>query len=105
MGPPSYMRSVADRNVVVRRIPVLKLLITAATPFEMVCPWCVHGVHCVSTVCPWCVHGVSMVRPWCVHGVHMVCPRCVHGVTMVCPWRVQYCLTECIPTPTLQQPT
>jgi len=25
MGPPSYMRSVVDRNVVMRRIPVLRL--------------------------------------------------------------------------------
>jgi len=24
MGPPSYMRSIVDRNVVMRRIPVLK---------------------------------------------------------------------------------
>ena len=26
MGPPSYMRSVVDRNVVMRRIPVLYLV-------------------------------------------------------------------------------
>jgi len=26
MGPPSYMRSVVDRNVVIRRIPVFHLL-------------------------------------------------------------------------------
>ena len=25
MGPPSHMRSVVDRNVVMRRIPVLKI--------------------------------------------------------------------------------
>ena len=97
MGPPSYMRSVVDRNAVIRGILVFKLLITAAMPSEMVCPWCVHGVsivclwcvHSVSIVCPWCVHGVPMVCPWCVH-VSMVCPcvHCVHSVSIVCPWCV-----------------
>jgi hypothetical protein len=27
MGPPSYMRSVVDRNVVMRRIPVISLVL------------------------------------------------------------------------------
>jgi len=98
MGPPSYMRSVVDRNAVIRGILVFKLLITAAMPSEMVCPWCVHGVsivclwcvHSVSIVCPWCVHSVSMVCPWCVHVsiVSIVCQSCAHGVSMMCPWCV-----------------
>jgi hypothetical protein len=70
------MRSVVNRNVVMRRITVFKSLITAATPSEMVCLCYVHGV---SKACPRCVQGVSKV-----------CPMCVHGVFKVCPWCVQY---------------
>ena len=35
MGPPSYMRSVVDRNVVMRRIPVImKIFINSNTKFR-----------------------------------------------------------------------
>ena len=37
MGPPSYMRSVVDRNVVMRRMTVQKGRETTATPHNLPC--------------------------------------------------------------------
>ena len=37
MGPPSYMRSVVDRNVVTRRVPVQMKYLNTATCFDLVC--------------------------------------------------------------------
>jgi hypothetical protein len=34
MGPPSYMRSVADRNYIIRRIPVFPVRVPAAATFH-----------------------------------------------------------------------
>ena len=41
MGPPSYTRSVVDRNVVIRRVPVLHILMQLYTSDDNQCLFCV----------------------------------------------------------------
>jgi hypothetical protein len=46
MGPPSYMRSVVDRNVVMRRMTVLcEVLQAAPTPLVGSIIMCQHSLH------------------------------------------------------------
>jgi len=39
MGPPSYMRSVVDRNVVMRRMTVFKLVTVVSGQIKAFCTW------------------------------------------------------------------
>ena len=46
MGPPSYRRSVFDRNVVMRRIPVLQYIPATTVPLNTE-PCGAQSYHCV----------------------------------------------------------
>jgi len=63
MGPPSYMRSVVDRNVVMQRIPVVAPsgdLYTSDVRFVSLHS---HKIE-LSLRCSHISCGVSPVRPW-----------------------------------------